>query len=219
MEATQQKEKAKGIWSVTGQEVSFTREWGGYRFTDDEVKKLLAGEEIEVPAKNVKGKLSEQEFKGHKFIGFEKTEFLNNNTNNGDYCTGNWNGKDIKFKKVWGGHTFTDTECKDLLAGKEIQIKGLKSSKGTTYGIKGKLTEQEYNGHKFVGFEKTGFADGVPNSWSKHVFTEEEKNSLEAGCSIKLEDCISSKTGKVFSCNVKYGKRDDGSMGIIPSFD
>lgn len=136
-------------------------------------------------------------------------------------------GEEVSFKKVWGGHTFTDEEVQKLLAGEEIEILGLKSKTGSTYGITGKLERQEYNGHPYVGFLRTGFAnsgggsgssDGVPMMWCKHRFTDAEKAKLEAGESIFIDDFVSKKTGKTFAATIHYGKTDDGRMAIIPEF-
>lgn len=70
-------ERFTGTWN--GKEVSVKRVWGGHRFTDEEVEKLLAGEEIKFRAtsktKNseydAKGKLADQEYEGRKFVGFK----------------------------------------------------------------------------------------------------------------------------------------------------
>lgn len=76
-----QKEKYTGIWAKTGEEISFNREWGKYRFTDDECEALLAGERVvlSVPisknkARTIAGELSEQNYKGHDFVGFKQIE-------------------------------------------------------------------------------------------------------------------------------------------------
>ena len=69
---------------------------------------------------------------------------------------GTWNGKEVSFKRVYAGHTFTDDEAKDLLAGKEITFE-CKGAKGA-YKCKGKLADLEYNGNKYVGFDRTGWA-------------------------------------------------------------
>lgn len=136
--------------------------------------------------------------------------------------SGTWNGKEISFNRAWGGHRFTDAECEDLLAGKEIKVLGLKAKSGKEYGVVGKLSEQEYNGHKYVGFEKTDFVSAsgskIPDEWCQHKFTDAEKDALEAGTEVFIEGCVSKK-GNVFSCNVKYGKNDKGRMSIIPLFD
>lgn len=133
---------------------------------------------------------------------------------------GTWNGKSVKFSRTWGGHRFTDEECEALCNGDEIEVFGLKSKAGKEYGVTGKLSEQSYNGHKFVGFERTGFANkpGVPNSWCKHEFTAEEKTQLEAGTVVHIEGAVSKK-GNVFDCDVIYGEREDGTKGIIPQFN
>ncbi len=133
---------------------------------------------------------------------------------------GKWNGKAVKFNREYAGHRFTDEECEALCNGKEIEVLGLISAKtGNTYGVKGKLSEQEYNGHKFVGFERTGFADngskdGVPSSWCGHKFTDDEIKSLESGCEIFVEN-LKSKKGSTFSANLKYDKDE---KKIVPRF-
>ena len=154
---------ATGTWN--GKQVKFKKSWSGKTFSDEDVANLLAGKEIilyGVNGKsgpfNVKGKLNEQSFKGVKFVGFAPTGYVNDdgtdkvsNINMDDYCVGTWKRKKIKFKKMWGGHTFTDDECEQLLAGKEISFEAVAKS-GKPYTAHGKLTEQTYNGNKFVGF-------------------------------------------------------------------
>ena len=92
----------------------------------------------------------------------------------------------------------------------------------------GRLANLEFNGRKYVGFEKTGFvSDGnsgggsgkVPTMWSGYTFTDDERILLEAGKHVKLEG-LTSKKGTTYSCTVRFGKkRSDGRMGIIPEFD
>ena len=233
-----QKEKATGVWN--GQTVSFNREWSGHRFTDDEVKRLLNGEEIELygvvgksgKSFDVKGKLTNYTYNGKQLFGFEKTDFLNNNQNQADRCTGVWNGKNVSFKKEWGGHKFTDDECQRLLNGEEIEILGLVSKSGSTYGVKGKLSEQTYNGKKFVGFEKTGFAgnnnaaggasqypqkekySGVfkgqnvsfNRTWGGHRFTDAECEALCRGEEIKITG-LKSSSGTTYGVKGKLTKQ------------
>lgn len=152
---------------------------------------------------------------------------------------GRWNGKMVKFTRTWAGHRFTDDECRALCAGEEIEVRGLVSAKtGKEYGVLGKLTKQSYNGHEYVGFERTGFLsdnagfqngaggqggdfkrpEGVPKTWCGHRFTDDEKTLLEAGEPLLITDAVSKKTGKKFSCTLTYEKRDDGEMGIVPRF-
>lgn len=132
---------------------------------------------------------------------------------------GIWGGKTVKFNREYCGHRFTDEECEALCDGKEIEVFGLVSAKtGNTYGVKGKLSEQEYNGHKFIGFERTGFAnsssDGVPSAWCGHKFTEDEIKNLESGCEIFVEN-LKSKKGSTFSATLKYDKNE---KKIVPRF-
>lgn len=159
-------ERAKGTWN--GKEVSFKRVWSGHEFTDDEVEALLNGEEITIECVSAKsgkpfkckGKLADLEYNGKAYVGFDKTEFVNdgNGSASADRVSGTWNGKEVSFKRVWSGHTFTDAEIKDLLAGKEITIEGVSAKSGKTFKCKGKLANLEYKGAKYVGFDRTGWA-------------------------------------------------------------
>lgn len=236
--APAQKEKASGLFN--GQQVQFNREWSGHRFTDDEVQRLLNGEEIELygvigksgKSFDVKGKLTQQTYNGKSFFGFEKTEFLNNNANQADRCTGMFNGKQISFKKEWGGHKFTDDECQRLLNGEEIEITGLVSKSGSTYGVKGKLAEQTYNGNKYFGFLKTGFAGNnnggaggtqypqkekysgtfkgkqvsFNRTWGGHRFTDDECEALLRGEEITITG-LQSKSGSTYGVKGKLKKQ------------
>mgnify|MGYP001363704801 FL=1 len=62
-------------------------------------------------------------------------------------------GKEISFKKEWGGHKFTEEEIDKLIKGEVIIIKKLKNKRGKTYDAKGKLREQKYKGRTFWGFK------------------------------------------------------------------
>ena len=137
--------------------------------------------------------------------------------------TGIWvkTNTEVAFNRKWSTHRFTDEECERLLNGEKISIFGLQGKNGE-YGVEGMLTEQEYNGHKYVGFERLGFAnkDGsrVPRSWAQHTFTEDERLMLEQGLSVSRDDWVSKKSGKKFSAKVRFGVDDNGVEKIIPDF-
>ena len=144
----------------------------------------------------------------------------NNNYTPKEKAEGVWKGKEIKFTRVWNNHRFTDEEVEALLAGKEIEIRGLVSKNGNKYGIKGKLANQKMNGYSFVGFKKTDFlpSEEIPNSWCGHVFSEVEKTTLLAGNSVEIKGAKSSK-GKTFDCWVTFSKDENGVRRIIADFD
>lgn len=206
------KEKCTGVWS--GRDVSFNRVWSGHRFTDEECEKLLNGEEIEVTdfvsAKTgntygAKGKLTIQTYNGRNYVGFERTGFLNDNNGSDDErCRGTWNGREISFKKHWGGHDFTDAECAALLNGDDITISCVDKS-GKPFEARGHLSEMTYNGHKYVGFDRQD-NKGFPKAWCKHIFTDDEKTMLEVGKAVHIDGAVS-KAGNVFECDVKYNKK------------
>ena len=62
-------------------------------------------------------------------------------------------GKEVTFKREWGGVHFTDAQCNDLLAGNEISFQATSTKTGKPYTAKGKLEQQVYKGKKFWGFK------------------------------------------------------------------
>ena len=132
-----------------------------------------------------------------------------------DKYEGVWKGKKVSFTREWSGHYFTDDECERLCKGEEIEIHGLKSKNGNTYGVVGKLAKLKYNGHSYVGFNRTGFANSntVPDMFCKHRFSDKEKADLSAGKEIYVEGLVNKKDD-VFSAYLTFGKKDDGTTGF-----
>lgn len=155
MSENQEIQKVNGTWN--GTPISIKKVWSGHEFSAEECAKLFNGEiiEFEVTSKKgttyiAKGKLEEQEFEGHTFIGFKP---IFEQRNDEDYFTGTWNGKNVRVKKVWSGHTFTQEEIESLLSGGTITFDAISKKTGNSYKAKGKLEEQTYEGRKFVGFK------------------------------------------------------------------
>lgn len=153
-------DRITGKWN--GETVSIKKEWNGHTWTNEELKALFDGKEIilrrlqgkDGKIYDIKGKLAKQEYNGRKFVGFTTTEYIDD-----DKVTGMWKEKNVSIKKEWNGHTWTAEELKDLFAGKEITVYGFKGKTGKEYGVVGKLSNQTYNGRKFVGFKRIRFAD------------------------------------------------------------
>lgn len=164
----QTKEKVSAI--IDGQAVSYNREWGGYRFSDEEVAELNAGRTIviDVPAKDGKGTFKvagalgkgtfSKDGKTYSFFGFIKDvqatadARLEEKKQDPNRAFGVFEGKEITFKRTWSSHTFTDEEVTKLLAGETISFDFV-TSKGKNMTVSGKLAHQTYNGNPFVGFE------------------------------------------------------------------
>lgn len=114
-EVKQVKEKAEGVWK--GEQIRFSREWSGHRFSDQEVSDLLAGKTIYFTATSArtgndfeaKGKLERQTFNGHEYVGF-KADFGG-------------------IPKVFLKRPFTDEEIAKLEAGEKVFVTGLYSQK------------------------------------------------------------------------------------------
>ncbi len=142
-----------------------------------------------------------------------------------DRYTGTWNGRNVSFKKVWSGHTFTEEECKKLCNGETIEFEATSAKTGKTYIVTGDLAEQEFKAEgkkkaiKYIGFRKlsqkgdsnmadtaerysgtwNGKAVSFKRVWSGHTFTDEECEKLCNGEEITIE-AVSNKTGKPFKC-------------------
>lgn len=151
----QPKEKAEGIYSKTGEAIKFNIEWSGHRFTDDEVKQLLAGDTIQIQAISaktkkpfdVKGCLEQQMFESKKgpvpFWGF-KPKFEERKK------ASDLTSQSAPFKPEWSGHKFTKTEETKLRNGEKINIKA-KSKAGKPYTVDVTFELTEYNGNPFWG--------------------------------------------------------------------
>lgn len=113
----------KVIYEPTGEEIVFSREWGGHTFTDDEVSRLAAGEVIEFEAVSKKtgnaftarGALEKQKYKGRTFWGFAMEV-------------------EDSPPESWCGHVFDEEEMRDLMDGKTISAEDFVSAKtGNTF--------------------------------------------------------------------------------------
>lgn len=197
------KKKEEGVYAPTGQTVRFKRTWGSYSFSDEEVRRLLAGEEITIPyqmpggqTNNISGILSEDTYKGKTYWGFIKT-------NDDSHIQGVYEptGERISFKRVWAGHVFTDDEAGILLSGASLTLTA-RSKSGSEFTATGRLKEGTFNKKKFWGFQAENFGEqedrvrGVfepkgkeisfKRNWSGHEFTDEEIQKLFVGESIVI---------------------------------
>lgn len=154
--------KINGTWQ--GTPINIKKVWSDHEFTADECAKLFNDEIIEFEAISkksgkpytVKGKLEKQTFtddqgQDHEFIGFKP--IFDEKKDDVEKFTGTWNNKEVKVKRTWSGHRFTDEEVEKLLKGETISFETTSSRTGNKYTAKGKLANQEYNGNAFVGFK------------------------------------------------------------------
>lgn len=204
-----QKEKAQGVFKPTGDMISFNREWGGYKFSDEEVEKLLNGEELEIEATSqktgkpykVRGKLAQGTYKGKKFWGF-KAEFK---------TADDYDIHSAPFPKEWSGYTFTKEDEKKLRAGEKIKIKAVSAKTKKPFEVEVTFGVSEYNGTKRWGiiphFEErkdptqyTRANAPFKPEFSGYKLTPEEIKQVRAGHKVMVT--AKSKKGKEFTCNV-----------------
>ena len=118
---------------------------------------------------------------------------------------GTYNGKKIKFNRIYGGYRFDDDECKKLLDGETI-IRVLNGKSGQ-YRRAGKLGEGYYNGFKYYGFQWDKSVVLCPLDFGNHHFTEAEINALEAGKSVHIDNLYSKKKDRYYSADIKFNKQ------------
>lgn len=140
-----------------------------------------------------------------------------------EYVSGTWarTGAQIRFSRSWSGHRFTDKECEDLLAGKEIEISAVSKRTGERFDCVGSLEADTFKGKAFVGF-KANFnkptSDPAPRKVLGVKLTEDQRDKLRAGEKVKVTGMKSRRTGGTFDAYLRLGKKDDGSPDIKFSF-
>ena len=79
-----------------------------------------------------------------------------------EYYFGIWNKREIRFKREWSGHHFTDEECERLCQGQSITVQARSLRTNKEFQAIGKLTEQTYKGISFIGFQADFEKSGDP---------------------------------------------------------
>lgn len=145
-----------------------------------------------------------------------------------EYFEGTWDktGAHVRFNRTWSGHRFTDQECMDLLAGKDIEITATSKRTGGDFTVIGSFGEYEFEGRKCIGFipdftkptsaAKRGVA---PKSMLGVKLTDEQREKIEAGEKVKVKGMKSKKSGKNFDAYLFLEDKPDGTRGIAFSFD
>lgn len=198
--------RVKGIWQ--GQEVFIPESVNGYTFTEQELQQLFTGDAVTFTGKDYHGnpvqktvKLGYTTYKGKQYVGYIDS----------DYYYGVFDGAEIRFKKQYMTHTFSDDECEALLQGQTLHI-NVTDSDGNNMNLSGKLEKQKTgSGVTFYGFRgvfplRDGYVEGVfkgqtvrfKGSFSNHTFTNQEIERLLAGETIVIE--------------YKDGKQCDGKL-------
>ena len=131
-------------------------------------------------------------------------------------------GEPVRFRRVYGGHRFTDDELSRLTSGMDIAIT-------TTYarGVMGGLEWRSYNGHDYYGFSPwdaeayTRETAPFPLVWNGHVFDGTDERILRAGKPLLL--AVTNRAGRLYGVNVTFAieaSRDGGTYwAIVPRFD
>lgn len=179
------REKATGIYVPENIEVTFNREFGGYRFSDEEVDALLRGDEIEFDftSKGVKyhttGTLQQQVFEakdGKQIPYWGYKGDIERVLDPSEYARGEWveePGEETVFKRVYRKTQIPDADVATLFAGGVVRLVA-DNAKGveTEYALG--LKRREYNGRSYVGVL------GIPASFGTYKFSDDELKTLFA---------------------------------------
>lgn len=170
---------------------------------------------------------------GRNAVSMRKELGLTEQTQQKEKYEGTWTvtGQETKFNREWGGIRFTDQQCKDLLAGKEIEFQAT-SKAGNPYTARGKLEAQVFkrgDGKEFpfIGFKldlgpkKDANGNPVPpSSFLGVTFTAEQIAKLTAGERVFAKG-FESKKGNKFDATVSFGPnpKRNNEVGMIFHFD
>jgi len=116
-------------------------------------------------------------------------------------------GKEISFKREWGGMWLYEDQCKALLNGDKVYFDAVSKKTGNRYIACLELAEQEYQGRNFIGLQNN--QSNFPNSYFQHIFNIFEREHLEKGYSVLIDSCIN-KDGNYFSLLVYWADSKDG---------
>ena len=145
-----------------------------------------------------------------------------------EYFEGTWQktGAHVRFNRTWSRHRFTDQECMDLLAGKDIEITATSKRTRDDFTVIGSFGEYEFEGRKCIGFipdftkptsaAKRGVA---PKSMLGVKLTDEQREKIEAGEKVLVKGMKSKKSGKNFDAYLFLEDKPDGTRGIAFSFE
>ena len=123
---------------------------------------------------------------------------------------GVFNGVNVSVFREFGNHRFSDEECETLLNGGWVKFQA-ESRSGREYEAVGHLVLDGKYARFALDYNKAPVELLVPDEWSGHQFSEQEKHTLATGGTVYCTDLVSSKTGKWFSGEVVFsivqGKR------------
>lgn len=186
-----------------GEPVKFKRVWGSYRFTDDEVDRLMVGMEIRINteyARGIVGSLEWQTYKGYDYYGFSPWD------------ASVYPRASAPFPVSWNGHTFDADEETLLRAGRRVIVVAASRSTGRPYAVNVTFdltTEKGVEKWRIVPhFEEfdlpashfTRETCAFMPEFSGRRFTAREIEHFRAGRGIEMSAI--SKAGKPYTCRV-----------------
>ena len=187
---------------VNGKTITISRQYGDHRFTDQELRDLYAGREIEISfttqwgnTRTVTGKIEKKDWpeKEIQFWGFITHSIEEKESN---IIEGIYKGQKIKFKGIFADHKYTEDEINKLLKGDSVYVI-ITNRNGKQVAVRIKLIQ-----HQNDYYTVQADFEVPPVYWAGHAFTVEEIEHLHLGRSL-YTNLISSK-GDIYAAEIRW---------------
>lgn len=142
-----------------------------------------------------------------------------NGNDKSEYVEGLFKGtRNVRFKRKFGLHRFSDSEVKLLLDGNIIEVCNIVGSNGTPYSVFGKLDDCEFvtpegKTVKYFGFKQLGFHHPLTTPFFGHRFSDSEMNDLASGKAVFV-DGLRKKDGSTFGSKLVYKENEYGIKSV-----
>lgn len=206
----------------SGESVRFKRVWFGYRFSDRDVAKLMAGMEIRIDTELTRGIIGSLEwlrFKQQDYFGFSP------------WSAEAYTRERAPFPVMWNGYRFTDEEEAMLRVGKRVLVTSRSKRSGSLYATHVTFEQcRNKNGDLRWGIEAHFEEFNQPPEhftretcpfkpvFANKTLTQAEIAHVRAGGRL-LYDGIS-KAGRPYQCELTLGqdRQRGGRWALLPKF-
>lgn len=117
-----------------------------------------------------------------------------------EQAEGIFEGKRIRFNRIFSGYRFSDKEVEDLLKGEIIEFKDANNREW-----KGHLADLEYYDFRYYGFKSI---PKIPEVLLDVKLEKDQIKALENNHKVWVSGMRSKKTGNIFSCYVYFDKEE-----------
>ncbi len=140
------------------------------------------------------------------------------------YYEGLYKGNKVRFKRTFSGRVFSEDECERLCLGEVLLCEDLINVHHNRYSAEVHLSESTFarkdSGRvvNYLGINVKRFIKEELRCVYGRILSEDEIALLNQGQRLYVENCVN-RQGKKFNCEVSYGPKADGSIGLQCHFD